>query len=178
LILPDVYQAFKESAGRHDHRLAVVLNVQGGPNTINLAIPVQEFRGLGLPQVQVRFSLADPLHSELICLFVALGARRPNGRTFLEIKHPELQTSQVRGPGHFSPQGVYLASEVPFCKATDCRIAGHLTDCVSVDGQQQGLAAHPSSSQGGLDPGVAGSDHDHIIRLRINEHLAPQIRNT
>ena len=47
--------------------------------------------------------------------------------------------------------------------ATDGRVTGHLADVVEVQGQHQGLTAHPGCSQRGFDTSMAGSDNDHVV---------------
>jgi hypothetical protein len=56
------------------------------------------------------------------------------------------------------------------CKPANRRIAGHLTDGIQIDGQKEGLAAHSRGRQSRLNPGMAGSDYNDIIPLRIDEH--------
>src|SRR5579862_8053857 len=64
---------------------------------------------------------------------------------------------------------------MPFGQATYCRVARHLADGVSIDGKQEGLAAHPGGSQCGFDARMAGAEHDYIIMFRINEHSEDRI---
>ena len=57
-----------------------------------------------------------------------------------------------------------------FGEPADSGVAGHLTDGVQVDRQEQGLASHAGRGQGGLDAGMTGTHHDHVIALGIHEH--------
>src|ERR1700678_3234453 len=59
---------------------------------------------------------------------------------------------------------------MPLGQSANRRIAGHLPDTVRIHGQQQRIASHTGRSQSGLDPGMAGTNHDHVIMFRINEH--------
>ena len=76
----------------------------------------------------------------------------------------------VRGLAHFSTERINLTRHMTFCQTTDRRIAGHLTDGVGVDRQEQRLTAHPCRGQRSLNPGVTGTNNDHIILLWINKH--------
>ena len=107
----------------------------------------------------------------MIGLFVALGARGPDGRAFFSVEHPELETGHAGVLAHFPAQGVDFTGQVAFGEAADGWIAGHLADSVGVDGEKQGLAAHASRSKGCLDPGVARTDNDYVVGFRVNEHL-------
>ena len=56
--------------------------------------------------------------------------------------------------------------------ATDGRVTGHLADVVEVQGQHQGLTAHPGCGQCRFDTGMAGSDNDHVV----HHNLLPPVR--
>src|SRR5205809_6960482 len=56
--------------------------------------------------------------------------------------------------------------------ATDGRVTGHLADVVEVQGQHQGLTAHPGCGQRRFDTGMAGSDNDHVVY----HNLLPPVR--
>ncbi len=49
-------------------------------------------------------------------------------------------------------------------------LARHLADGVEIHGQEKHLAAHPRGGQRRFRPGVARSDDDHVVMLRILEH--------
>src|SRR5207247_8113258 len=102
---------------------------------------MEECRCLRLPNVQVRFTLAHPLHSELIRLLITLSSWGPNRRTLLRVQHPKLQSGHVSALAHLAPQRIDLPSQVSLGQTTDGRIARHLTDCVGVYGQQKGAAS-------------------------------------
>ena len=53
----------------------------------------------------------------------------------------------------------------PLAKPADGRVAGHLADGVEVLGEHQVCATEPGGGHRGLDPGVAGTDHNHIVGL-------------
>jgi hypothetical protein len=81
-----------------------------------------------------------------------------------------LKPAEVGGLAHLSTQSVDFPSQVALGKASNRRIAGHLTDGIQIDGQKEGLAAHSRGRQCRFDPGMAGSDYNDIIPLRIDEH--------
>src|SRR3954467_7815725 len=102
----------KRSGGDHDC-LAKVLNLQRGLNSIDLTIFEKQSGSLTLAQIQVRLPLTNPLQSKLVGLLIALGARSPNGGTFLGVQHAKLEPSHIRRFRHFATQGVDLPNQVP-----------------------------------------------------------------
>src|SRR6266487_2893005 len=123
---------------------------------------------LPLPKIKVWLPLTNPLKSELIGLLVALSPRSPNRGTLFCIEHSELESSHVRGLAHLSSERINFPRQVTLRQSANGRVAGHLTDRVRVDSQQQRLTAHSSGSECGFDPSVSGSHHDHVIRLWKN----------
>jgi len=117
---------------------------------------MQDFAALALFYIQILLAFANPFQPELIRLFVALRARRPNRRTALGVEHAKLQACHVGGFPHFASHRINLPREVSFGQAADGRVARHLADGVRIDRQQQSLAAHPRRRQCRLDPGMAG----------------------
>src|SRR5687767_2564284 len=99
-----MHQPSKKSPGRYDNRFAVVLNFQGRFHPINNSVLVQYLRYLGLFDIEIGLSLANPLEPKLVSLLVALGSWRPNRRTLLGIEHSELQASQVGVFSHLTSQ--------------------------------------------------------------------------
>jgi hypothetical protein len=57
---------------------------------------------------------------------------------------------------------------VAFADAANGRIAGHLTDVVEIQGEQQSIAAHSRGSQGCLDAGVSSTYHYDVKRFHVS----------
>jgi hypothetical protein len=151
--------------------LAVVLDFQGGFDSKDRPITVEESEALSLAEVQVWFAFTDPFEPELVSFLVALSTRSPDRWTFLGVQHPELESSHVRGFAHLATQRVYLAGEMSLSQAANRRVAGHLSDGIRINGKQKSLTPHPGGGQGGFDAGMAGANNNHIILFRIDEHL-------
>lgn len=125
---------------------------------------------LRLSDIEVFLTFTDPFEAKLVGLLVALSARSPDGRSALGVKHPELETGHVSRFAHFPAEGVNFPGEVSFGETADGGVAGHLTDRVGINSEQEGLTTQPGGGQGGLDAGVTGTDHDDIVGLWVNEH--------
>ncbi len=152
LVQADVHQAAQEGPGGHDDGLGQVLDLQVGLDSDRFAVAGQNLHGLTLLEVQVRLPLANPFQPELVSLLVALGAGRPDRRTLLGVQHPELEAGHVGGLAHLAAQGIDLAGEVSLGQTADGGVAGHLSDGVQVDGEQEGLAAHPRGARAASMP--------------------------
>jgi hypothetical protein len=150
----------------------MVLNLQGRSDAVDNTVAMKQGRGVGLTDIEIRFTFANPLHAKLVGLLVALRARRPHARALLGVEHPKLQARKVRRPTHFAAQRINLPDQMTLRQPTDGRIAGHLPDGIAVNGQQEGLASHAGRSQSGLNARMTGPDDDHIISLGMNKHGA------
>src|SRR5207247_10796970 len=100
------------------------------------------------------------------------GSWCPNGWSLFRFEHAELQTGHVGRFAHFPTQSVNFPGQMAFSQATDRRVAGHLSDCIQIDRQEQSLATHPCGGQSRFDSGMAGADYQDIIFFRINKHRA------
>jgi len=170
LIGPYVHETSQECPGSNHDSFSVELNLQGGLDPINAAIPMEEAQSLALFAVQKGLAFADPLQTKLIGLLVALRPGSPHRGTLLRVEHSELETAEVGRLPHLTTESVYFSGEVTFGKPSNGGIAGHLPDGVQIDGQQEGFAAHPRGSQSRFHPSMASSHHNDIIPLRIDEH--------
>ena len=132
----------------------------------------QDADGVALFQVETRRSLQQRLGAELVSFLVALCSRRTDARTFPSIQHSELDARGIRIEPHHSAQRVDFSDHLTFRLPTDRRVAGHLTDGIKILCKHQRFAPKTSRSTRRLDPGVTGTDHDHIVGFWINEHAA------
>ena len=103
----------KRPCGNH-HRFSVILDIQSCLDAGDLPVLVQELRCLALLHVEIRLALADPLQPELISFLIALRPRRPNGRTFLGVQHPKLQTRHIGRFAHLATQRIDLSRQMAF----------------------------------------------------------------
>ena len=106
----------------------------------------------------------------LIGPFVGLGPGPVHGGAFAAIEHAEVDAGGVDGPAHHAAQGVDFPHDLPLGDTADGRVAAHLGDGVEVVGKEGGPGTHPRSGQGGLAPGVPGSDDDDIVVVDVPAH--------
>ena len=93
------------------------------------------------------------------------------------VQQPELDARLVRHPAHQAVERVDLAHQVALAEAADGRVARHLADGVQAMGEQQGARAGAGRGRGGLAPGMAAADHDHIPG-RQNAHAECRVALT
>jgi len=127
---------------------------------------------MALFDVEMFLPFAGRLEPELVGLLVTLGAGTTDAGSLGGVQHPELDSGGVGVDAHLAAQRIDLADDLSLGQAADGGVAGHLTDGVEVHRQQQRLATHTCRSQGRLDPGMAGADHNHVINFGILEHEA------
>src|SRR6478609_7418209 len=75
---------------------------------------------------QIRLAFQDFPHFQAVLLLVALGARRPHGRTARGIEQAELDPDGVRDFAHDSAQRVHFADQMALGDPAHGRVAGHL----------------------------------------------------
>jgi hypothetical protein len=116
-----------------------------------------------LLEIEPGLSFDHMLHAGPVEVSVSLSPRSPDGRTLFGVKNTELDTGSVNVSSHFAAQGIYFAHQVTLGKATDRRVAGHLSDGIQVERQQQGTTPHAGGRQGSLASGMTSTDHDDIV---------------
>src|SRR5438270_4441465 len=79
-------------------------------------------------QIQIRRAFQDGLHSELIRLFIALNARRPDAGSLGPIQKPKLQSCSIRISPHLPAKGIDFSDDMTFGQSAYGGIAGHLAD--------------------------------------------------
>ncbi len=85
-----------------------------------------------------------------------------NGAPPAPVEEAKLKACFIGQKAHQASQRVDLPDKVALGQASDGRIAGHLGNCLEVDGDQAGFEAHGADRGGGLAAGMAGPDHDDI----------------
>jgi hypothetical protein len=75
-----------------------------------------------------------------------------------------LNSGAIGVDGHFPTKGIDLLHEMSFGNASDRRITGHLSDPVSLHGQQEGLCAHASGGKSGFAACMPASHDEYVKR--------------
>jgi len=104
----------------------------------DLAAVSQDAGDESLLDIEVILLLQSVLEAELIGFLIGLRPRRPDGGALAGVQHAEMDGAAVGYFGHFPAESVYLANEMPFRQATDGGIAGHLSDGIEVDAEDEG----------------------------------------
>ncbi len=149
-----------------------------GPGSVTDAAPALDARDAAsldhdrldhlLAEREVLLPLDGQLGQELVGFLVALGARAVHRRSLAPVEQAELDGRGVGEDPHRAAQGIDLADDLPLGHAADRRIAAHLADGIAVHGQERGSQPHPRGRQRGFQPGMAGSDDDHIEPVGIS----------
>ena len=120
------------------------------------------------PQVGLVFqALAD---GRFVQHPVGLRPGGAHGGPFGAVEDAKLDARLVGGQGHGAAHGVDFLDQVALADAANRGVATHLPQGFDVVRQQQGFATHACRGQGGLGPGVAAADHNHVEGLGI-KHL-------
>ena len=77
-----------------------------------------------------------------------MGPQGVDRRALASVEHPVLDAGPVCSPAHLAAQGIQLPDQVALAGAADGRVAGHIAHSVQVDGENNGLQAHPGRCQG------------------------------
>lgn len=112
----------------------------------------------------------QPLHTELVGFFVALGARRAGAGAFAGIEHAPLDGGGIGIERHGSAEGVDFANHVTLGETANGGVAAHLSDGVEILRKHGDRATESGGSKGSFDSGVAGTDDEHVIIFRVNKH--------
>ena len=145
-----------------DHGLCSILRPQVGAHPGHGPILRENFRDLGLLELQIFLHFQGVLHIFLVAPPVRLGAQRVNRRPLAPVQHPVLDAACVCGQTHFAPQSVQLPDQVALAGAADGGVAGHIAHGVQVDGEEKGVQPQPGGGQGSLNAGVARTDDGHV----------------
>src|SRR5690349_8763310 len=97
----------------------MILDIQVCLDPIDHSAAVKQLRSLALPQIEIRLSLTNPLHSELVCFLIALRPGCPNCRPFLLVQHSELKSGHIRALSHLPAESIDFSGQVALRKTTD-----------------------------------------------------------
>ncbi len=105
---------------------------------------------------------------------ISLRARPLHSGTFATIKKAELDSSCICQPPHNPVQCINFSHQMTFSKTTYCRIAGHSADIGLVHRHQSRFDAHTGSGHGGLDAGMASTNHDYVVMFHVKLYFPMQ----
>ena len=104
---------------------------------------------------------------------VRLRARRPHRRTAAAIEQLELNAGRIDRAAHQAAERIDFADEMPLRRAADRRIAGHERNRLGRERAEPNPAPHTSRRPRGLDPRMAGADHDDVKVVGIDITAVP-----
>ena len=168
-----IHAAAQESAGSQHHRLGSIDRFQLSGQAPKTVLALDNICNFALAQVQIVLPLQRVLHPSGIGAPVNLCPQGVHRRAFAQVQHSRLKRVAIRRLAHFAAQCVDLSHQVTFRGAADGGIAGHIAHPVHIDGKHSGAAPQPCRCQSGLDPGMAGADHRHIVCFCKIFHYLP-----
>ena len=115
-----------------------------------------------LEQAKVRLLLNESPNSAFVQCTIRLSARGPDSRTFPSIQYTKMDTCSICSQRHRATQCINLFDKMALSNAANGRIAGHLSHCLYILGQQQRGRTSPTGRQCGLSTRMATPDNDDI----------------
>ena len=167
LALADMDAPTKEGAGGQHHVRRVEVHAHGGTDTADSTALQQQVVHRLLEQFEVRLRFDGTTNGGPIQVAIRLAARGAYRRTLARVQATPLDPGRVRCLRHHATERVDLAHQMALADATNGRVAAHLADGLDVVGQQQRARTRTCRGQCGLGAGVAATDHDHVIAVRI-----------
>ena len=90
-----------------------------------------------------------------------------------------LERDKIGCSPHFPAERVNFVHEMPFCRASDGGIAGHIGDRIQGEREKDGIDAHSCRRQCRFDSGVSGTDDGELCvqffvinhRIRISPDM-------
>ncbi len=172
----DVDAAAQEGASREHHGTRAPGAAVRGLDARHARALEQEPAHHALGQLEGREAFEQLSHGSAVQCAVALRARRPHGRALGAVEHPELDRRAVGGASHDAAQRVDLAHHRALRDPADRGIAAHLPDRVEVRSEEHRLRAEPGGHDGGLAPGMARADDDHVNQIRHDRSICTEAR--
>jgi hypothetical protein len=130
--------------------------------------------------MQARLSLENFPHLYAVELFVALGARAPDGWPTGRVQKAKLNAHGIGNLTHDAAKRVHLAHKVPLRHAANSRVTAHLGNQVQIHRNQRGLQAHARCRHRGFATRVTCAYYGYIVLFgKCHGHKAnPQLHST
>jgi hypothetical protein len=128
-----VQQATQKGSCRKNHSTRTDLLTAPKHHARRAALLEHQVIDLGLYQGHAPQAFDNPPDHCLVCEFVALRPRAPDGWSARSIEYPELYADAICRPALNTPEGVNLGHQVTLADATDGRVARHLGDGSTVE---------------------------------------------
>ena len=170
IFLADVNQTLQERPSRQNDGFRRKRLADLRFDAAYAAVLYQQAFDAALPQVEVRRSLDNALHTLPVGGLVRLNTSGADRRSLARVQNAELDPGLVDRARHFTAEGVDFAHQMALADAADSRIAGHLANVVEIEGQQQSRAAETRRGERGFYPCVAGTDHNDVV-VHSDSHL-------
>jgi hypothetical protein len=121
----------QERASRENNALRHDLGTGGEAETGDAVTVHHESARLSFDQRKVLLRRHDGRNRSLVQFAVGLRARPLHRWPFSAVQKSELNARKVSGHTHNAIKRIDFTDKVPFTKSTDCRIAGHNTNCIA-----------------------------------------------
>jgi hypothetical protein len=165
-----MHQPTQKGAGRNHDCSARKLDIQIGAATNHFAPLKNQARNSRLKHLEIRLELQRMLEAKLISFLVTLSPRGLDCRPLGFIQQPELDSGDIGIDRHLAAKGIDLTHDLPFCLATDSRVAAHLCNCINITRKQQGGCSRASSGETCLHARVSSTANNYIERGLVKNH--------
>jgi len=115
-----------------------------------------------LAERQAGLFLAEAFDKVLVGPFVGLRSGTVHGRALATVQDAELDARGIDCPAHGPAQGIDFTHDLSFGHSADGRITAHQGNRIQIAGQEGRFRPAARGRQGGLDPGVAATNHHNI----------------
>ncbi|MBB5987982.1 hypothetical protein HNP60_003956 [Sphingobium sp. B1D3A] len=157
------HQATEKCAGReHDGAALNTGAIRKDDAAHHPSCTLLERSDLATQDVNASLLCHRALHRRAIQPAISLHSGTPHGGTLTGIQHAPMDGRCIGGPGHDAVEGIDLANEMPFAKATNGRVAGHLADPSRIGRDQRDAGPATRSSGRSLGPCMTAADNDDI----------------
>ena len=178
LLTPLMADAIEEGTGSNDDGAAAHVLV-ADPNSRHLVVVESDVGDGALQEVQVRLGAKRDLNRLRVEVLADMGTQRLDSRSTPGPNPPQVSGGNVGCDAHLPTEGVDLTGEVALRWPPDGTVAGKIARAVKAQGDTGDAAAHPGRGKRGLDPGMSGPSHNHvvlchgiIVRPRLTVHRA------
>ncbi len=161
-------RATEKGSGRDDGRRGLNLATRSRDDATDFGTPIRsgtkpKANHLVLAEFQSWLILERFFHCQRVEELVFLCPDCLHGRPFAGVEQAELEGRPIGRSRHFASERVDLSDDVALARATDGRIARHVTDAVEVWREDERRASGPRSRERGFASSMSGADDDHVI---------------
>jgi len=165
-MLADVDHAIEEGAGAYYHCPRAEGQSGMCQNPCHLPPVNDDIGGEILVQADVGMLFQGLLHCRAIECLVGLGAQGLDCGALGSIEYAGVSIGAIAVAADFSAERVNFRDQLGLARAADAAIAGHLSDVVKADRQEEDAGTNARRGQSGFTASVPGTDYNNVIAIR------------